>query len=256
MLNIKQSIPNLLTLTSVGCGFTTLVQLLEANYVAAMFWMFAAIVFDGIDGKAANLLGVKTETGPILDSLSDVISFAFLPGFSLYLFYHNAPQISFWTEVAAWVVGIGYTLGGLMRLVRFTAEQTDRTRGEGFLGLPSPPPAGLMIGFVALAGLFPNTLYHPAGFVFMFLLAGLNVYLMTLSNINYLRWGARGITLQTSASIFGAVIAYFYFGTIGAFVAVFYIAFCSVYMYSHVLWSAYRSLNQLSQIYDKTAQNL
>ncbi len=244
MSNIKTSIPNLITLASVGCGFATLVQLLEANYSIAMIWMFLAIILDGIDGKVANLLGVKTATGPILDSLSDVISFAFLPGFSLYLFYHNAPQMSLLTEMAAWVAGIGYTIGGLLRLVRFTASQTDRARGEGFLGLPSPPPAGLIIASVSLAGLFPATLYHPSGFILFFVIVTLNVYLMTLSNINYRRWGRLGISLQITVSVLLAVIAYFYWGTIGALLAVFYIAFCSVYIYSHVVWAIYRKLSK------------
>jgi|TARA_Y100000031_G_C8182449_1_gene367177 CDP-diacylglycerol--serine O-phosphatidyltransferase len=239
-----RSIPNLLTFASVGCGFTTLAQLLEQNYTAAMIWMCLAVLFDGLDGKAANLLGVKTESGPILDSLSDVISFAFLPGFSLYLFFSTAPETQVLTSAAAWVVGIGYTLGGLMRLVRFTVSQSDRDRGEGFVGLPSPPPAGLIIAFVSLAGQFPEALYHLTGLLFFCLIIGVNVYLMTFSNIVYWRWGALWIALQTGSSLVFAAIAYYYLGTIGAFLAIFYIAFCGIYIYSHIALAILQKFRQ------------
>tara|TARA_B100001964_G_scaffold83351_1_gene94146 strand:- start:13903 stop:14523 length:621 start_codon:yes stop_codon:yes gene_type:complete len=206
--------------------------------------MFLAILFDGLDGKAANLLGVKTESGPILDSLSDVISFAFLPGFSLYLFFSSAPETHVLTSTAAWVVGIGYTLGGLMRLVRFTVSQSDRDRGEGFVGLPSPPPAGLIIASVSLAGQFPETLYHLTGLLIFCLIIAVNVYLMTLSNIVYWRWGGLWITLQNGASAVIGAIAYLYLGTIGAFLAVFCIAFCGIYIYSHIALAIFQKFRK------------
>jgi phosphatidylserine synthase len=207
--------------------------LVQGRYVAGMLWMCLAVFFDGIDGKVASTLDARSELGAVLDSKADVVSFAVLPGVAAYLYFHRSPDPGWLTTVAAWMAGIGYTCAGILREVRFMVTQTDRTRGQGFIGLPIAPPAGLIVAMLSLANLFPHTLYQPAWQVVFFVVVALNAYLMTGSRINYLRWGGRAIAAQTLAAVAVGVAAYVALGTLGAFLATYFIAFCSIYIAFH-----------------------
>ncbi len=242
--SLKSTIPHLLTFSNIACGFASLISLVEGRFVQGMWFMFLATIFDGIDGKVATLLNVKSEMGSVLDSLSDAVSFAVLPGVSLYLFYTFAPQSGPIIQLAAWVAGIGYTCAGVFREVRFMSSQTARTRAQGFIGLPIAPPAGLSVGMLSLANLHPETLYNPVGLVAMFGIAALNAYLMTISTINYLRWSGRAIAGQTAFSFVIGGAAYFYWGTSGALIAGFFIGFCSIYIVLPLGLAALSRLNR------------
>ncbi|HLA43851.1 MAG TPA: hypothetical protein VJZ27_10465, partial [Aggregatilineales bacterium] len=101
-------------------------------------------------------------------------------------------------------------------------------------------PAGLNIGLVSLANLFPETLYNTAGLTLVLLIVITNIYLMTKSTINYKRWGGRAIALQMSVSIVPGIVAFIAWETFGAFVAVYLISVSSVYILTHLLQTLYR----------------
>lgn len=237
-------IPTALTLACVGCGFAAMIFLVQGRYVAGMLWMFLAVFFDGIDGKVASMLDAGSGLGAVLDSKADVVSFAVLPGVAAYLFFHRSPDNGRLLEIAAWIAGIGYTCAGIFREVRFMVSQTDRTRSEGFIGLPIAPPAGLIVGMLALANLFPHTLYRPGWQVVVFLLVVLNAYLMTGSTINYRRWGGRAIAAQTLVALTVGFAGYVALGTVGAFLAVYSIAFCAIYISFHPVLALVRKVSR------------
>jgi len=243
MSSNKIWIPSALTFAGVGCGFVSLINLVEGRYVAGMLWMLFAVFFDGIDGKVASLLAAKSKLGAVLDSQCDVVSFALLPGVAIYLFFQRSPHDGLLLTVAAWTAGIAYTCAGIFREVRFLANQVDRERSEGFIGLPIAPPAGLNVAVLSLANLFPHVFYRPVWQVGVFLMAALNAYLMTFSTINYLRWGGRAIALQTFISLMAGVVAYFVLGTFGAFLAVFCIFFCGVYISFHLIQALFQKIS-------------
>lgn len=243
MSAFKAWFPNILTLANAACGFVSLISLIEGRFVQGALWMFFATVFDGIDGKVASILGSKSQLGSHLDSLSDVISFGLVPGVSVYLFFQLYPQPSLLTQIAAWVGGIGYTCASILRETRFLVSQADRERGQGFIGLPIAPPAGLNVALLLLANLFPGTLYNPLGLTFVFFIVALNASLMTLSNINYLRWSGRAMALQAAISVVLGIGAYLALGTLGAFLTFFFIGFCSVYILTHLVLAALHSFS-------------
>ena len=242
MARKKIWIPAVLTLAGVGCGFASLIFLVQGRYVAGMLWMFLAVSFDGIDGKVASMLDAKSELGAVLDSKADVVSFAVLPGVAAYLFFHRSPDDGLLLAVAAWSAGIGYTCAGIFREVRFMVTQTDRTRGEGFIGLPIAPPAGLIVAMLALANLYPHTLYRPAWQVVFFLIVALNAYLMTGSTINFLRWRGRAMAMQTLFALTAGTAGYFTLGGVGAFLAFYAIAFCAIYIAFHPVQALLRKV--------------
>ena len=86
---------------------------------------------------------------------------------------------------------------------------------------------------MALANLFPHTLYRPTWQVIYFMIVVLCAYLMTGSTINYLRWGGRAIAVQALAAVAVGVAAHLALGTPGTFLAVYFIAFCSIYIVFH-----------------------
>jgi len=242
MSNKKIWIPSALTFAGAGSGFVSLICLLEGRYVAGMLWMFLAVFFDGIDGKVASMLGARSKLGAVLDSQCDVVSFALLPGVAVYLFFQRSPQEGLLLDVAAWTAGIGYMCAGIFREVRFLATQVDRERGEGFIGLPIAPPAGLNVAMLSLANLFPHLFYKPGWQVAVFVVAALNTYLMTLSTINYLRWRGRAIALQTLTSLIAGVAAYLVLGTLVAFLSVFCFFFCAIYISVHPIRALFQTI--------------
>ena len=234
-LFLKNNLPNILTLLNVACGFAALISLVDERYVAAILWMFIATVFDGIDGKIAALLNSKSEIGKTLDSLSDVISFALLPGVAVYFLYARLPDPSWLTLAIAWVVGIGYTCAGILREIRFLSGQSQRTRREGFIGLPIAPPAGFNVTIVSLVYLLPDVFMTPLVLVLVLGQIVLDAYLMTISNINYLRWGGKLIAVQAFTALFFGILGYLLLGTLSTALALFFMAFCLVYIWSHVI---------------------
>jgi phosphatidylserine synthase len=237
-MSVKKHVPNFITFLNLACGFSSLIMLIEGKYVAAMWWMFLAVIFDAVDGKIASILNVKSDLGGAMDMLADV---GLLPGVSLYLFFSSASNGSWVLTLAAWVAGIGYTFAGLLRETRFITSQKDRKRSEGFVGLAIAPPAGFNVAVTSLAALYPKTLYTPLVFLLVFLFAGFHAYLMVFSNIIYYRWGIKGISAQFISSLLIGVLAYIYFQSFGTGSAVFFIGICAIYIYSHLFMLLFKN---------------
>lgn len=240
MQTLRHMLPNALTIANLASGFIAIVLFFQASFLAAAVWMALAVFFDGVDGKLATLLDAKSAIGTELDALSDGVSFALLPGFALYLYFQRAPEPSFLWWAAAWSAGIGYALAGIMREVRYLTTQTARTRGEGFIGLPIAPPAGLIVALTALAGLYPAALHRGLWPFTMYALTVVCATLMTLSTINYGRWRSAAIAAQLALALIVAAIAYLMLGRLDATFIIFWATFCAIYVTSHPLLDAVR----------------
>ena len=85
------TIPNLLTLSSLLCGSFAAVSALVYHDLELAFWLtVAAGVFDYCDGFAARLLKCPSAIGVQLDSLSDMVSFGFVPASVLFVLWNDA----------------------------------------------------------------------------------------------------------------------------------------------------------------------
>lgn len=122
----------------------------EFLYLPLQLLIFGAI-FDFLDGFMAKRSRIKSSWGAYSDSVSDVLTFAILPGMMLL----NAPLIG--TEIAdissifALLVAGFYSICGWARLVRFARQPTVIY----FDGLPSPA-AALLVGSCALLAILPE----------------------------------------------------------------------------------------------------
>jgi len=137
-------LPNLFTTAALFSGFYAIVQAMGQHFEVAAIAIFAAMVFDGMDGRVARLTNTASAFGAQYDSLSDMTSFGVAPALVAYEWILR--DLGRWGWAAAFV----YCACAALRLARFNANigVVDK---RFFQGLPSPAAAALVAGFVWLA---------------------------------------------------------------------------------------------------------
>jgi CDP-diacylglycerol---serine O-phosphatidyltransferase len=151
--------PTMFTLGNLVCGFFAIVVASRVvrpdatslwgmddphNLMLSGWLIFAAMIFDALDGYVARLSRSASEFGKELDSLCDVVSFGVAPAF---LLVKMCPVFSLGHREAIWVIAAAYAACAALRLARFnveTPEEDDHTR---FTGLPSPAAAAAVASF-------------------------------------------------------------------------------------------------------------
>lgn len=131
------------------------------NLAAGGWLIFAAIVFDMLDGRVARLARRTSDFGGQLDSLCDVISFGVAPPMlmlrTVSLVLHG--QVERTSVLAAgiaverlvWCVAGMYVACAALRLARFNVENDpDESAHLAFSGLPSPGAAAAIASLVLL----------------------------------------------------------------------------------------------------------
>lgn len=140
---ISKHIPNAVTSANLLCGLLGVTASFSGRPDTAFLLMLAAAVFDYCDGLTARLLGVFSDLGKELDSLSDVVSFGVLPALML----HNTMKTLGCGIVWCYVPLILAVLSGI-RLAKFNV---DSRQHDSFIGLPTPPSAmmcGALCSFI------------------------------------------------------------------------------------------------------------
>ena len=123
-------LPNFLTCCNLICGCFAIVFLLEDRGVPAAYLVWAACVFDFLDGFVARLLKVSSPIGKELDSLADVVSFGVVPAMVMYRLIgantamESLPYLAF--MIAAF---------SALRLAIFNL---DTRQSDSFIGLNTP----------------------------------------------------------------------------------------------------------------------
>jgi CDP-diacylglycerol--serine O-phosphatidyltransferase len=154
----------LLTLGNAVCGFASIhyaSKISAGSDSARSFFeisgvlIFAAMVFDVLDGYVARLSKSASEFGGQLDSLCDAISFGLAPAFLLLRMCQDWNQPPFKHFVV--VIAALYMVCALLRLARFNLENSpDPTSHKRFKGLPSPAAAGCLAAIALLRAELPN----------------------------------------------------------------------------------------------------
>lgn len=158
-------VPNLITILSLCAGFTAIRYAVDQRWELAVTLIAAAIVLDGLDGRAARMLNVTSKLGAELDSLADSLSFGIAPAMILYWWSLHTVQ------------GLGLAIALLLavccalRLARFNTQldEPDRPRWAMFFfqGIPAPGGAAvalspIMASFVIDSGFFRHWLVVAA----------------------------------------------------------------------------------------------
>src|SRR3989338_6332165 len=84
---LKALIPFVFTFSNALFGFLSIIKTFEGDFVSAAWFIVAAVVMDGLDGRAARYLGTANELGGELDSLCDAVSFCLAPTVLFFCWY-------------------------------------------------------------------------------------------------------------------------------------------------------------------------
>ncbi|MBI1931555.1 MAG: CDP-diacylglycerol--serine O-phosphatidyltransferase [Ignavibacteriales bacterium] len=172
----KSYIPNSITALSLLSGFLSIIFTSKGDFQLAAVMIFAAAIFDLIDGIVARLLKTSSQFGVELDSLADIVSFGAAPAFLIFSFHFYKLN------------GIGIIISsfllifGALRLARFNSQIEDLETKSDFKGLPIPLSAitvAIFVYYVYNNGEFIKPLFYvsiPLVFVLSFLM---------ISNIKY-----------------------------------------------------------------------
>jgi len=153
---IRKDIPNFITCLNIVSGSLGVLFAVKGELTIAVLFIFAAAVFDFLDGMAARLLKAYSPIGKELDSLADMISFGLAPGMVMMVMLEfsllginvrvdHLSALSFW-EICCISSSLLIPVFSGLRLAKFN---TDTRQSESFIGLPVPANA-IFISALAL----------------------------------------------------------------------------------------------------------
>ncbi len=144
-------LPNLLTTCGLFAGFYSIVASIDGNFERAALAIFAAMLFDGLDGRVARLTSTSSEFGKEFDSLSDMVSFGLAPAIVIYQWgvQRLAEYGALWGRLG-WLAAFLYVAAAAFRLARFNTNVGVQDR-RFFQGLASPAAAAGVASMVWLA---------------------------------------------------------------------------------------------------------
>lgn len=193
-------LPNLITLSSIFCGFDSIRLSARASgaddfYRASILLVFA-LLFDMLDGRVARLTKTQSAFGLQIDSLADAISFGVGPAVLVYQWsLHNAGDVGL-------VCSFLFVGAGAVRLARFNVlsmgEGGAPTKpGKYVVGLVIPGAAGILVSLVlanhAIGGNLQSAKYtYPLCALTVFL-SFLMVSTIKFRSFKDLKWGPRTV---------------------------------------------------------------
>ena len=171
-MQIKQHIPNAITLLNLSSGLLAIIAIFKGYYDEAFLFVCLGIFFDFWDGFFARKFKVSGELGLQLDSLADVITSGVVPGlmmFKLLLDIQEDDSSKYYLTEDFYYMGfvpyLGFiiTLASAFRLAKFNI---DTRQTDSFIGLPTPANALFimsipMIQFDGTHEWLVNALFNP-----------------------------------------------------------------------------------------------
>jgi CDP-diacylglycerol--serine O-phosphatidyltransferase len=167
-------LPNILTTGALFGGFYAVLSGFSGQYEWASMAIFAAMIFDGLDGRVARMTNTQTDFGVQYDSLSDMVSFGVAPAVVAYGW--GVGDLG----KLGWAAAFVYASCAALRLARFNV-QAGVSDGKVFTGLPSPVAAALVAGLVWSAQDMDSSLWLSVSGAFVTGCAGL----LMVSNFQY-----------------------------------------------------------------------
>jgi CDP-diacylglycerol---serine O-phosphatidyltransferase len=146
-------LPNMITLSSIFCGFdsirisATAPPSSDDDYYRASLLLVFALFFDMLDGRVARLTKTQSAFGLQIDSLADVVSFGVAPALLVYKWsLYQKPT-------AGLICAFLFAAAGAVRLARFNVltmgtQGAPTKPGKYIVGLPVPGAAGILISLV------------------------------------------------------------------------------------------------------------
>ena len=175
-IDFKVLIPNVITLTGLSFGLSSIRFALEADFNLAIVCILFAGICDVLDGLLARHLRSESDLGAQLDSLSDFLSFGVAPGLLVYMSIFNQDS-----GIGAFACLV-FIIFSCLRLALFNVrlEASKTTDGElehFFTGIPTPVGAVLILLPLTHSFIGYNWAYENLSFVagYVILISGLLV---------------------------------------------------------------------------------
>ena len=138
---IRNLIPNLVTLSGLCFGITSMRFALEGQYQASLICILIAAVCDLLDGMMASLLQAHSELGAQLDSLADFVNFGIAPSLLIYMSLMSNMSLISWLSLLLFIIFC------CLRLALFNINNSDLMSKQNnfFKGVPTPAGAILIL---------------------------------------------------------------------------------------------------------------
>jgi len=199
-------LPNLITLSSIFCGFDAIrisaTAKTEDDFYRAALLIVFAMFFDTLDGRVARMTKTQSAFGLQIDSLADVVSFGVAPSILVYQ----------WTlhrfDTVGLIAAFMFTALGAVRLARFNVlsmgESGKPTKPSKYIvGLPIPGAAGILVSIVvanhAVAGAIGGAEYAAVILAITILLSLLMVSTIRFRSFKDLKLNVRTVGLVAFA---------------------------------------------------------
>jgi CDP-diacylglycerol---serine O-phosphatidyltransferase len=135
-------LPSIFTVGNMFCGYACIMYAMRGELVTAAPFIGFAVVLDMLDGRVARLTKTNSAFGLELDSLADIISFGLAP--AILAFEWGLSDLG----RLGWAAGFVYLTAAAMRLARFNIQSPTQLDKRYFVGMPSPPAAGVIAATV------------------------------------------------------------------------------------------------------------
>ena len=175
-IDFKVLLPNVITLTGLSFGLSSIRFALEADFNLAIVCILFAGICDVLDGLLARHLQSESDLGAQLDSLSDFLSFGVAPGLLVYMSIFNQDS-----GIGAFACLI-FIIFSCLRLALFNvrleaSKTTDGAPEHFFTGIPTPVGAVLILLPLTHSFMGYNWAYENLSFVagYVILISGLLV---------------------------------------------------------------------------------
>jgi CDP-diacylglycerol--serine O-phosphatidyltransferase len=152
---------------------------MNGDFTQAIYAIFLAALFDGLDGRVARAIGAQSAFGEQFDSLSDLLAFGVAPAILMYSWsLHDLGRIG----LACCFI---YTACAAFRLARFNV-QIGVVDKRYFIGVASPLAAVMIISMVWVGRDFPAIFnLNELGVQILNAAIIVSVGLLMISNIKY-----------------------------------------------------------------------
>ena len=143
-LDFKVLLPNVITLSGLSFGLSSIRFALEAEFNLAIVCILFAGVCDVLDGMLARHLQSESDLGAQLDSLSDFLSFGIAPGLLIYMSIFNQDS-----SIGAFAA-LAFIIFSCLRLALYNVRLKESKAMDGvqehfFSGIPTPVGAILIM---------------------------------------------------------------------------------------------------------------
>lgn len=241
-------LPNVMTAGNLFCGFLAVIRCIQAKYAVsgplmdeslakaryteAVWFILAAVIFDGLDGRVARLGGRESLFGKEFDSIADTVSFGMAPALMVFFLILSPTDAYPFFRQCGWLIGFVYLFCAAVRLARFNVIThplilRDEQEGSGdFQGLPVPAAAGMIVSLVLLLNrhdLRAWAIFLP---ILLLLIAFLMVSTVPYPSFKNIGWHTRtkfrtfiglliGLVLlfqYPSIAVVGLFLSYIFFG--------------------------------------------